>query len=296
MATTQQQPAAKEGQGKTDLIFPAHLNELINQDVGHPFVLITNNFDNTAIGLPVPESISLGDGANYEGLNRAQFRTLEGFKEGGADAISEEDKLAFGLRFSKNSGVGPLEDLAAETLFKERTALNPMTEMAFSGMNMRTLGLSFELVPRNEQEAITIHDINHKLRSLMYPEKTGDTGFSVKYPAMFQIQFMSGENESRFFPLFHHAYLSGLDTNFRGQAGAYFKVRDDYMGLKHTISLTFSESKMLTRNDIDGLFIDPGAEKPSETTSGRGKLTPNAPTNDGAGLAQGVKDSAKGSN
>ena len=296
MATTEQQPAAKEGQGKIDLVFPAHLNELINQDTGHPFVLITNNFDNTQITLPVPESISLADGANYEGLNRAQFKTLEGFKQGGSDAISEEDKLAFGLRFSKNSGVGPLEDLAAETLFKERTALNPMTEMAFSGMNMRSFGMSFELVPRNEKEAVIIHDIGHKLRSLMYPEKTGDTGFSVKYPAMFQIQFMSGENESRFFPLFHHAYLSALDTNFRGQAGAYLKVKDDYMGLKHTISLTFTEAKMLTRNDIDGLFIDPGSEKPSPTTSGRGKMSPNAPTNDGTGLANATKDSSQGSN
>ena len=164
MATNANQPAEKEGQGKFDLIFPAHLNALIAQDVGHPHLIIRNNENNKQICLPVPEALSLDDGANYEGLDRSQFRTLEGFKEGGGASISEEDKLAFGL--SKTNIVPGLDALAKETMFQRRIAKNPMTEMTFTGMNMRTLGLSFDLVPRNESEAKTIRDIEILLRSL----------------------------------------------------------------------------------------------------------------------------------
>lgn len=281
MATNANQPAEKEGQGKFDLIFPAHLNALIAQDVGHPHLIIRNNENNKQICLPVPEALSLDDGANYEGLDRSQFRTLEGFKEGGGASISEEDKLAFGL--SKTNIVPGLDALAKETMFQRRIAKNPMTEMTFTGMNMRTLGLSFDLVPRNESEAKTIRDIEILLRSLMYPEKTGNTGYTVRYPAMFEIQFMAGENESRFFPLFHHAYLSGLNTNFRGQAGAYMRVGDDFIGLKHTIALTFTEAKMLTRNDID--------ELPE-----RGEMAVNTPTKDGDAAAKGTINQAKANN
>ena len=250
MATNANQPAAREGQGGgSRLIFPNHLAELINQDTGHPFVLLLNNEDDSEIALPVPESISLADGANYEGLDRADFKTAESFGEG--TALSEADQLALGLRAAKN--LPGLDKITQDQFLRKRMAVNPMTEMTFTGMNMRTLGLSFELLPRNEKEAVTIRNIEAKLRKMMYPMKTGDTGYTVRYPNMFTVMFMAGEKESRFFPIIHHAYLSSMSTDFRGQSGAYLKVKDDFMGQKHKLDLTFTEAKMLTRNDIETL-------------------------------------------
>ena len=250
MATNANQPAAREGQGGgSRLIFPNHLAELINQDTGHPFVLLLNNEDDSEIALPVPESISLADGANYEGLDRADFKTAESFGEG--TTLSEADQLALGLRAAKN--LPGLDKITQDQFLRKRMAVNPMTEMTFTGMNMRTLGLSFELLPRNEKEAVTIRNIEAKLRKMMYPMKTGDTGYTVRYPNMFTIMFMAGEKESRFFPIIHHAYLSSMSTDFRGQSGAYLKVKDDFMGQKHKLDLTFTEAKMLTRNDIETL-------------------------------------------
>ena len=250
MATNANQPAEKEGQGGgARLIFPNHLAELINQDIGHPFVMLLNNEDDSEIALPIPESITLADGANYEGLDRADFKTAESFGEG--TELSEADKLALGLRAAKN--LPGLDKITQDQFLRQRMAANPMTEMTFTGMNMRTLGLSFELLPRNEKEAVTIRDIEAKLRKMMYPLKTGDTGYTVRFPNMFTIMFMAGEKESRFFPILHHAYLSSMSTDFRGQSGAYLKVKDDFMGQKHKLDLTFTEAKMLTRNDIENL-------------------------------------------
>ena len=163
MATNSDQPAAKEGQGGgARLIFPSHLAELINQDIGHPFVMLLNNEDDSEIALPIPDSITLADGANYEGLDRADFKTAESFGEG--TELSEADKLALGLRAAKN--LPGLDKITQDQFLRKRMAVNPMTEMTFTGMNMRTLGLSFELLPRNEQEAVTIRNIEAKLRKM----------------------------------------------------------------------------------------------------------------------------------
>lgn len=266
MATNANQPAAREGQGGgSRLIFPNHLAELINQDTGHPFVLLLNNEDDSEIALPIPESINLADGANYEGLDRADFKTAESFGEG--TALSEADQLALGLRAAKN--LPGLDKITQDQFLRKRMAVNPMTEMTFTGMNMRTLGLSFELLPRNEKEAVTIRNIEAKLRKMMYPMKTGDTGYTVRYPNMFTVMFMAGEKESRFFPIIHHAYLSSMSTDFRGQSGAYLKVKDDFMGQKHKLDLTFTEAKMLTRNDIEALD---DVSKKSTHKDRRGKM------------------------
>ena len=266
MATNANQPAAREGQGGgSRLIFPNHLAELINQDTGHPFVLLLNNEDDSEIALPIPESINLADGANYEGLDRADFKTAESFGEG--TALSEADQLALGLRAAKN--LPGLDKITQDQFLRKRMAVNPMTEMTFTGMNMRTLGLAFELLPRNEKEAVTIRNIEAKLRKMMYPMKTGDTGYTVRYPNMFTVMFMAGEKESRFFPIIHHAYLSSMSTDFRGQSGAYLKVKDDFMGQKHKLDLTFTEAKMLTRNDIEALD---DVSKKSTHKDRRGKM------------------------
>ena len=77
MATTKQQPMTREGQGGGNrLIFPNHLAELINQDIGHPFLMLLNNEDSSEICLPIPDAISLADGANYEGLDKTDFKSV----------------------------------------------------------------------------------------------------------------------------------------------------------------------------------------------------------------------------
>ena len=97
MATTKQQPMTREGQGGGNrLIFPNHLAELINQDIGHPFLMLLNNEDSSEICLPIPDAISLADGANYEGLDKTDFKSAEKFAEGAK--LTPADQLALGLR------------------------------------------------------------------------------------------------------------------------------------------------------------------------------------------------------
>ena len=274
MATNQKQLPPPDSGGSDAMIFPEHLGELIAKDGGYPYVFIQNNEDDSQFFLPVPSDLSLGDGADYGSLDRSDFRSAEEFKKGGAGAVSEADQLALGLRVAAN--LPGLDKLAGETLLRNRVAINPMTEMTFTGMNMRTLSLGFKMVPRNEQEAELIGKIVHKFRELMYAKKTGgenSTGYTVRYPALFRIKFMAGENESRFFPIFYDAYLKDFSTNFFAQQGAFMRVGDDFMAPQIDITLGFSESKMLTR---DNLYNDDGTVK-----FNTGEITTNGPINKG---------------
>ena len=252
MAENKEQPEAKEKSGGTRLVFPQHLAQLIDQDGGYPFVKITNNEDEQAVFLPIPSSLTLADGASYEGLDMGDFKSAENFnsKGGGAAGTTQQDRLALGLRTA--ASLPGIDKIAKTTLLAKRIAVNPMTELTFSGMEMRNFTMAFEMTPRNEDEADTVGKICHKFRRLMYAEKTGSIGYTVRYPAMFRIQFMSGENESKFFPIIHDCYIGGLDTNFFAQQGAFHRVGKDFMAPKISISLSFKEGKMLTRDDLYG--------------------------------------------
>lgn len=248
MAENKEQPESKEKSGGTRLVFPQHLAQLIDQDGGYPFVKISNNENEQSIFLPIPATLTLADGASYEGLDLGDFRSVENFSSEGAAGTTQQDRLALGLRTA--ASLPGIDKIAKQTLLSKRIAVNPMTELTFGGMEMRNFTLAFEMTPRNEKEADVIGKIVHEFRKLMYAEKTGDIGYTVRYPAMFRIEFMAGESPSKFFPIVFDSYLSGLDTNFFAQQGAFHRVGKDFMAPKISISLSFKEGKMLTRDDL----------------------------------------------
>lgn len=242
--------------GEKELIFPDHLSKLIESDPVHPFTFITHNNINSSVKhlcLPIPTGLQLNDGASYEGLDTADFKGAEFLKRAqtSGQVVSDQDALVLGLRTASN--IPMLDKVSDQLLFKSRVASNPMTEMTFQGNSMRVLALNFNMTPRNETEANSIRDIINTLRRLMYAEPTGASGYTVRYPAMFRIQFMVGENESKFFPVFYDCFLTTLQTNYGAQTGGFIKVNDhDSMYQQVSIALEFAEGKMLTRKDLYG--------------------------------------------
>ena len=236
-----------------DLYFPANLAGVIDKDPDHPHLLITHNDPKSEVKnifLPVPVGITLSDGASYEGLDRGDFKAAEAFTKGGADVASDGDKLALGLRTTKN--LPGFDKVSAELMLKNRIATNPMTEMTFNGNSMRTLSLSFAMTPRNQKEAEVIRDIVNAMRRFMYAEPTGNSGYTVQYPAQFKLEFMAGEKPSQFFPIFFNSYLTSLQTNYGSQAGGFIKLDGDAMYQQHSITMEFAESKLLTRKELYG--------------------------------------------
>ena len=79
----------------------------------------------------------------------------------------------------------------------------------------------------------------------MYP--TTETGFSLKYPPKFKIQFFIGEKENPFMPMIHDCYLAGVDSTYNPDSNAFFI---DGQPTAINLSLSFSETKQLTRTDL----------------------------------------------
>ena len=290
-----QSTSKKEGQGNSTLVFPSHLAGMITKDSSHPHLHVRHNDPQSPVQeifLPVPIGITLGDGATYEGLDRGDFVAAENFKNKGAEVMSDADQLAFGLRVAKN--LPGLDKISAELMLKNRVATNPMTEMVFNGNAMRTLSLTFAMTPRNSEEANTIRDIVNTFRRLMYAYKSGSSGYTVRYPALFKLVFYSGEQESRFFPIFYDAYLTSMSTNYGAQAGNFIQVDDKQsMYQQHSITLEFAESKMLTRND---LYQGEEAETIIPQSNKDAKMEKNGAIKDGKGLAEGAVTTAKNQN
>lgn len=239
----------------SSLTFPTNLGQIIDQDGGFPHVRISHNEEGAEIDnihLYVPAQITLADGASYEGVDLAKSGSLKNLT-GGQEITSDDVKG--GLKAAGASLGGLAGEVTAAESIQSRVALNPNQQMAFTSMNVRTIQLSFDMVPESVQDAISIRRIISFFRKYMYPKKSGGTGFTLTYPAVWRIQFYTGEEESAFMPTFYDSYCTGLDVNYQSEAGSWIALKAgqdvvDYIGTKLTMGLQFSESKMLTRDDM----------------------------------------------
>jgi hypothetical protein len=74
----------------------------------------------------------------------------------------------------------------------------------------------------------------------------------MDYPHMWDIRFLTGSNESlginKFMPGIARSYLTSCTVSYPGNA-----VHSNGAPVKTTISLSFKETKQLTREDIQSL-------------------------------------------
>ena len=279
--------------------FPSNLAQLIEDDDGFPHIMITHNEPSHKVQrmhFYVPDSILLDDSAQYDGLGMALSNARKLIKSDSVNA-TEADKLALSQELLSKVTGGATDTFTAIDNLTNKVALNPMTEMAFTSMGMRSFKLDLAMTPNNLDEAMSIIAIVNCFRELMYPAKTSNssgegTGFTLKYPAMWRLQFMVGENESYYMPTIYDSYLASMNTNYRGQSGGFIQIKEggvsDYIGQRIDITLGFNEAKQLTRNEVYGDIDGKPMGRP-RMGSNRGEIpagstqTAIAPTEGGEG-------------
>lgn len=241
--------------------FPSNLGQLIDQDGGYPHVRISTSqqgLELETINLYVPSGLTLSDGASYQGIDMGRITAAQMKKDG--QKLSDADLEALGMKGLENVS-DVFADFNAGAMLKQGIAINPNQEMAFESMNIRSFAMEWDMVPESTADAVNINKIANFFRKYMYPKRKG--AFALEYPPLFRIQFYVGEEESVFLPVFYDSYLTELSVNFGKQEGGMIYLKsdesglpaDDYIGTNMGISVTFQESKMLTREDIfkDGL-------------------------------------------
>ena len=263
------------------IVFPRALREKIGEGK-YPHICFsptTKNLDYERVHLYCPQGISVGDGANYNGIELGEIKAAQSFAnniKAGASGfeLSDNQQLVGSLKLLDKMGVDA--NKTAAVALSQGVAFNPQTALAFESMNLRTFEFSFTLVPESMEESNDIKNIENFFRKYMYPEIEN---FVARYPEKFKIQFFDGEEENPYMPFIHECFLAGMNVTINNEGNSFFKA-DGGFGAPTSVQmqLQFSEGRMLSRQDIykDKKGFDYNTERPqtmagtTSTTGGEG--------------------------
>lgn len=256
--------------GSERLIFPSEMEEVFDS---RPMINFTckpskNIDDKCGIFLPCPTNIAFTDGANYSSIDLGTIGNLAGEAAGKAIKLIEEKGIGGALKGAvdtmKSAASGSAKALAKSALgtvgayeggqlgFATKTVTNPRQNTKFDANTLRNFTFSFKLIARTQAEAKRVKDIHTAFRYGVYASATNseiDLG-TLKYPPTWVIRFMLGGEENPYMPKILRCYLASVGTTFNSTGNTW---RVDGAPLEVDITLSFTETRVLTRNDIEKL-------------------------------------------
>ena len=215
------------------------------------------NEDIFKIHMYIPTNFALGDTANYGtidlGVINATRNLIDNSKEESNEADAED--IAIGAAIMGQMGLsGSTLDAAMQ---EQGVAINNQQTMTFEGSGIRTFNFDFIMVAESAEEARVAKTIEHTFRKYMYAKKQGETEFALKYPPVFRIKFLHGDEINKNMPKLFDSYLTGLTATYNSQGGNMFHADGSPSDIQ--LSLSFQEQRQLTRGDLYDLEdVDPG--------------------------------------
>lgn len=234
-------------------VFPDSLKERS----AYPAIRFSVDGTSESIYLPIPQGISFGDNMNYSTVDLGIIgdlgaRTAETIAENGP---SKEALSAIGGMLQerwKSLDAAAAATIATKVLASEGAAqvlglgikkiLAPNTNSLFQGSAIRQFGFQFKLVARTENEARSAKAIVETFRKYMYPE---GTNLLLSYPNTWRISFDKAD-----LPKIAQCYLTSLSATYNSSTNAFYS---DDSPLETDVSVTFQETKALTRNMLEKL-------------------------------------------
>jgi hypothetical protein len=133
---------------------------------------------------------------------------------------------------------------------------NPYMEVLFDAMALRTFTYTFNMAPRNEQEAAEIKDIIQVFRFHMTPELRGEQNRFIGLPSEFDIHYMflskdGVASENTFYNKIATCVLTNCAVNYTPNGVKSF---EDGGPTATRMTLTFKEKEMLTKERINQGF------------------------------------------
>jgi hypothetical protein len=181
--------------------------------------------------------------------------------------VAGSDKINVLTDLSKAAAGGALKAVAAtqggQAISKATgQILNPHKAVVYQGPGgFRTFSYTFVLVPKSADEAKEIWKIVRFFKKRMHPGTGTGAGINdiksttLTYPDEFEIQYyvnnslVDGKDETK--PLFkiHKCFMESFATDYTTSSLVSFL--DDGNPLTTTISMSFKETQLLTKKDID---------------------------------------------
>ncbi len=246
-----------------------------------------------SIMLPIPQDLSNQIAAGWQGkaftgMGRAAVAALAG---GSMDAVGQKlTDFTGNLKAIQDSlttsvlnlipGVGgnlDANDLSGAT---RGVVLNPNAELLYDSPELREIGMSFKMVPRNNEEAQTIKSICDAFRKAALPTWGGGDGplqgfrrvkkggeitakekgidyFSsgenfIRVPRLCKFTFMSGSKPHAYLTQFKPCAMSSVTVNFTPDNT--YATYSDGSPVATELRINFQETKLIFADEVDKGF------------------------------------------
>ena len=232
------------------LAFPSTLRADIDKGVADhvSFQIIGSGLDEDIfkIHMYIPQGFQLGDSANFGTIDLGVLKATKDLITNSKEETNESDTeaIAIGAAVMKqlNLDVGGSADMAMQ---QAGAAINQGQELTFEGAAIRTFNFTFIMIAESAEEARLAKIIEHTFRKYMYAKKEK---YSIKYPPLFRIKFLHGDEINRNLPMLFDSYLTGLTASYNTQGGNMFHADGTPTDIQ--LDLSFQEHKQLTRGDL----------------------------------------------
>ena len=235
------------------------------------------------IFLPIPQQISDNIGAAYAAseLNPAQALGLN-LTKGALDAASGDktnNQYLSEIITADLENIDPATKTAIQNVFAASAVnafganVSPQAlisratgqifqqnlELLFSGVKLRTFPFIFDFAPRDYIEAGVVKDIIRVLKRSASPSRKGSNALFVSSPKLFQLQYLTGNQEHPFLNSFKVCVLEDISVNYT--ASGTYATYSDGTPVHMRMQLTFKEINPIYAEDYDGgeSFVGPYA-------------------------------------
>lgn len=227
-----------------------------------------------SFALPMPTDHTVNDTLKWNGVNAGTLRGI---------VLDSETQSAIGNKLSDNSNftselvgkiigravlgasskiIGGDSDMTDQQFVNKATGTitNPRPTQTFDGTELRNFKFSWLLNPRNPKEAKGIIQLLEKLRYYAHSEFTDETKTFIRFPAEFELEFKNPDGTvNKNIPRIKRCVLNSIDIKYNEGNGRWTtflpsNIADDGMPTHIRLSLSFSETTIITKQDIEEGF------------------------------------------
>ena len=217
-----------------------------------------------SIYLPMPAGISFSDGGSYGTIDlglmgagglEALRQISEGDRRGAIETIGE------GITQGISSIGTAIKQYASKKLtmvgndkgmFAMKKIQAPNTNTTFTGNTIRSFTFNATMVARNEEDTSQMRNIAKVFRRYVYADAdAGNPNIYLDYPPIWTVKFYIDGHENRNLPRIFSCYLETFTCTYNPDSNVFYSK--DGAPIQTNISMTFRETRVLNRLDIDNL-------------------------------------------
>lgn len=153
-----------------------------------------------------------------------------------------------------NQAAGALGNIPQTVLQSQFSiARNPHKQILFGGLNFRTFNFSYDLIPRNSKEAITINKICRFFKTALLADYEQSWGGNHFFSVPYTVQLEAYNGSYRHPMKFKESVLTSVNINYHPMNyPAYVRSfgKAEVAPSNIQISLGFQEIELVTRSDV----------------------------------------------